>query len=99
MVVMPERFQTLNPDPTKNGVRIERYKYEQIRDAILETVNTHGEIRFRDLTREVESRLAGRFDGSVPWYVTTVKLDLEARGEIERVPYVTPQRLRVSLRG
>jgi hypothetical protein len=95
MVIMPERFQTLHPDPTKNGVRIERDKYEQIRDAIMETVNTHGEVRFRDLTKEVEGRLAGRFDGSVPWYVTTVKLDLEARGEIERVPRVTPQRLRI----
>jgi len=98
MVVMPERFQTLHPNPAKNGVRIERSKYEQIRDAIMESVNTHREIRFRDLTKEVESRLAGRFDGSVPWYVTTVKLDLEARGEIERVPRVTPQRLRIKRR-
>ena len=27
------------------------------------------------------------------WYVTTVKLELEVRGEIRRVKDVTPQRL------
>lgn len=32
--------------------------------------------------------------GSVSWYTTTVKLDLEARGELERVPGSRPQRLR-----
>jgi hypothetical protein len=31
---------------------------------------------------------------SVMWYVTTVALDLEARGEIERVPGSKPQRPR-----
>ena len=31
---------------------------------------------------------------SVGWYATTVKLDLEARGLIERVPDARPQRLR-----
>jgi hypothetical protein len=32
--------------------------------------------------------------GSVTWYTVTVKLDLEARGEIERVPRSRPQRVR-----
>lgn len=31
--------------------------------------------------------------GSVGWYTTTVKLDLEARGEIARVESARPQRL------
>jgi len=45
----------------------------------------------------VEERLAAdeRANlGSTGWYTTTVKLDLEAKGEIERVPGSTPQRLR-----
>jgi hypothetical protein len=33
------------------------------------------------------------FEGSIPWYVTTVKLDLEARGVIERVPGPGEQKL------
>lgn len=40
----------------------------------------------KDLTEEVRHKLAGHFDGSISWYVTTVKLDLEARGMTERVP-------------
>ncbi len=35
------------------------------------------------------------FDGSVMWYYTTVKLDLEARGEIRRVPGSRPQLIEV----
>jgi len=33
----------------------------------------------------------GNFEGSVTWYVTTVKLDLEARGVVKRVPHSRPQ--------
>ncbi|MCZ7544494.1 MAG: hypothetical protein M5R40_13685 [Anaerolineae bacterium] len=49
---------------------------------------------FADLIPAVDAALAGDFDGSVGWHVTTVKLDLEARGLIERVPQSRPQRLR-----
>lgn len=50
---------------------------------------------FKALMEDVEAKLAGRFEGSIPWYVTTVKLDLEARGEIERIRQSSPQRLRL----
>ena len=32
--------------------------------------------------------------GSLMWYLITVKLDMEARGEIERVPAKRPQHIR-----
>ena len=51
---------------------------------------------FKDLPAAVESALERPFDGSVSWYVTTVKLDLEARGVIVRVPKARPQRLRLA---
>lgn len=54
-------------------------------------------VEFRCLSSMVEERLAAdeRANlGSTGWYTTTVKLDLEAKGEIERVPGSTPQRLR-----
>ena len=52
-----------------------------------------GEITFGELVADVRCELADRFDGSVTWYVTTVKLDLEARGVIERIPKSRPQRI------
>jgi len=33
--------------------------------------------------------------GSLGWHVTTVKLELEVAGVIERIPNVSPQRLRL----
>jgi hypothetical protein len=38
--------------------------------------------------------LVGKFDSPIPCFVTTVKLDLEAQGEIEPVSCASPQRIR-----
>ena len=54
-------------------------------------LQTQKEITFMNLSRAVEKEVNGNFEGSVTWYVTTVKLDLEARGEIKRVPNSRPQ--------
>lgn len=91
---MAEKHMTLHPDPGKKGVNIDRGRYELVRQTILAILRS-GETGFRDLTRQAEQRLAGALDGSVAWYVVTVKLDLEARGEIERLPGGGPQRLRI----
>ncbi|MEO1077531.1 MAG: hypothetical protein AAFX41_16445 [Bacteroidota bacterium] len=87
---------TRHPDPAKQGVNIDAGKYHAIRAAIEEIVDERGEIAFSDLMETVEDRIGASFDGSVPWYVTTLKLDLEARGILERVPRASPQRLRRS---
>jgi hypothetical protein len=84
-------FLALNPDPSKQGVQIDRTKYEAMRSAILANLKKHGPSTFTQLAVLVENQLDGSFDGSVMWYYTTVKLDLEARGEIRRVPKSKPQ--------
>lgn len=89
---MDDRIRTLHP-AGKQGVRIERAKYETVRETLLAALREHGELTFAALTEEATERLAGRFEGSVPWYVTTVKLDLEARGLVRRVPGASPQKL------
>lgn len=93
---MYDRIQTIHPDPTKQGVVIDRAKYDAVRAAILATLREQGEVRFAALGPQVGARLGEHFEGSVSWYVTTVKLDLEARGEIERLPGRGPQRLRLT---
>ncbi len=95
--VIPKTLQTQNVNEGVGGARIRTDRYEVFRDAILDAVPDEGGITLKELGRELAAALAGHtFDakGSVTWYMMTVKLDLEARGLIERVPGARPQRLR-----
>jgi hypothetical protein len=92
---MREKIRTLHPEK-KQGVNISKEKYEIIRKAILSTLHSQKEITFMNLSRAVEKQVNGNFDGSVTWYVTAVKLDLEARGEIKRVPNSRPQLVKLA---
>jgi hypothetical protein len=92
--IVSERVRTLHP-AGKQGVNIDKEKYDQVKRAILASIEARGQIPFRELTAAVESNLDEPFDGSIGWYTTTVKLDLEARGMIERVPKKSPQVLRL----
>ena len=93
---MTEKILTLHP-AGKTGTNIDKAKYEAIRDAIIAIVTEHEVISFTNLMEEVGRRLASStspFEGSIAWYTTTVKLDLEARRLIERIPSRSPQQLR-----
>jgi hypothetical protein len=92
---LKERILTRHPDPDKSGVNIAKAKYDAICAAIVESINDRGEITFKELTKDVQRRLSGQFEGSISWYVTTIKLDLKARNVIERIPKSKPQRLRL----
>lgn len=92
---MTEKIMTLHPQG-KAGVNIDKAKYDTIRIAILAAIlDNGGEIAFKELATAVTDHLSFPFAGSIGWYTTTVKLDLEARGEIERIPKTSPQRLRL----
>jgi hypothetical protein len=91
---MKDTIHTLHPGK-KQGVNISREKYEIICEAILSTLRTQKEMTFMNLSRAVEKEVNGNFEGSVLWYVTTVKLDLEARGQIKRVTNSRPQLLKL----
>lgn len=92
---MSERILTLHPTG-KQGVNIDRRKYDLIRQAILASLTERGELPFDELDAAVAAHLSEPFDGSIGWYTTTVKLDLEARDLIERVPGRSPQVLRLA---
>ena len=92
---MKDMIHTLHPEK-KQGVNISKAKYEMIRKAILSALHTQKEMTFMNLSRAVEKEVNGNFDGSVMWYVTTVKLDLEARGVVKRVPHSRPQLVRLA---
>jgi hypothetical protein len=91
---MDEKILTLHP-AGKQGVNISRAKYEVIKAAIIDTLQEQPGITFSELAQQVGARLSGRFDGSISWYVISVKLDLEARGLVIRMPKTSPQQLRL----
>ena len=83
------------PTPNKQGVNIDGKKYKQIEQAILKVLSKEKEVEFKTLSTAVEKKLNEPFEGSIPWYTTTVKLDMETRGIIKRVPGSRPQRLQL----
>ena len=91
---MTERIMTLHP-AGKQGVNIDKGKYDMVREAIEATLRAQPGITFSNMTEEVGRRIGDVFDGSISWYVVSVKLDLEARGVLERVDGRSPQRLRL----
>lgn len=91
---MEERILTKHPD-SKRGVNIDKKKYDLIRKAIIQSLRTEGKLTYTDLARAVKRKLKGRFEGSIPWYVESVKLDLEAGRVIERIPGTKPQLYRL----
>ncbi len=89
-----EKFLTLHPQG-KKGVNILKRRYDFIKDYILKTVKKHGAIEYQELSDMAIRDLSSDFDGKVVWYIVSVKLDLEARGIIERIPKTSPHQIRL----
>ena len=75
---------------------IPAWKFETVRRAILDALQD-GPILFKELNAAVERRLdSDVLDrlGKLGWHVVTVKLEMEVRGEIERLDVKGPQQIR-----
>ncbi|HSQ56029.1 MAG TPA: hypothetical protein VLM40_09800, partial [Gemmata sp.] len=85
------------PTPGKSATRIEKWKFDAIRSAIRAVVPSSGDgVLFSQLPELAKKKMDAnelKRLGSLMWYVTVVKLELEVRGELRRVPDVSPQRL------
>ncbi len=86
---------TLHPRD-KKGTNILKLKYNFIKKHILSVIKKHKIITFQDLSDILVNQLQNDFDGKVVWDVVMVKLDLEARGIIERIPKTSPHQLKLS---
>ena len=91
-----ELFLTVHREADKQGIRIDMAKYEAVHRSIMQNLQRYGSMTFTQLGALVEEDLHDTFTGSVMWYYTTVKLDMEARGEIRRVPNSRPQLIEVA---
>lgn len=89
-----EKIMTLHPQG-KAGVNILKRRYDFIKDFIVKTVEEHGKISYEKLNDLAVEELTESFDGKVGWYIVTVKLDLEARKILERVPKTSPHQVQL----
>jgi len=82
----------------KGGTRVSKAKYDAVRKALLSVVPKKKEgIPFSDLAKLVAPKLPKEMrptKGSASWLTVVVKLDLEARGVLQRVEGAKPQRVR-----
>ena len=88
------------PTSGKKTTRIHKWKYDLLRGIILDILSDSADgVEFRSLPSLMEARISAEDKanlGSVSWYATTVKLDMEVKGDIVRVPGAKPQRLRLA---
>lgn len=95
--VAEKKITCQTPSPGKQPVRIAQWKYDLIRSALLKLVPKKGDgVVFRELPKLVAKALPAaelKKLGSMSWYVTVVKLNMEVSGELRRVPESNPQRL------
>lgn len=92
-----EMYEALHPDPTKKGGRVTKATYDAYRDAAMQVIpNDETGIELQPLIEGIVALLPAelRESTSPGWWMMTVKLDLEARGVIERVPGKGKQRVR-----
>lgn len=98
-----DRIACYTPTKGREGAtRIPRWKYDCVRRAILNILDEaeDGQVLFKDLAENVGEVLTSNQLaklGSLGWHVTTVKLNMEVDGELERVPRKSPQTLRKSI--
>jgi len=91
-------MKTRNVNKGSRGFSVTPGKYDPIRKAILASVpRDENGVTFKELVASVARRVPPEMfpkRGSVSWYTKVVQLDLEARGQLMRVPGQTPQRIR-----
>ncbi len=71
-------------------------KYNLLKPAFLQCLRTKGEATFSEISSAIEKDFKTKrqtFQGSLSWHLEWVKLDLEARKVIRRVPNTSPQKL------
>mgnify|MGYP001818241953 CR=1 FL=1 len=101
MVQEPKKVCRTPTEGREGTTSIPLWKYELVRRAILEAVETAEPdgFPFKDLPKAVEARLSKQERaelGSIGWHTTTVKLEMEVAGDLKRSETKGPPRLRLS---
>ncbi len=78
----------------KSGANVTPEKYYAIREEMLDVLPTEGEgLTLDEMVKLIEPMVSkDLFPNGVAWYTVTVKLDLEAKGLVKRLPESKPLR-------
>jgi hypothetical protein len=90
---MNEKVQLKHPQG-KKPISMSKERYNLLKPAVLRYLRTKGEATFSELSSAIEKDFKTKrqtFQGSLRWHLEWVKLDLEARKVIRRVPNTSPQ--------
>ena len=90
---MNEKVQLKHPQG-KKPISMDKGKYNLLKPAVLKYLRTKREATFGEISSAIEKDFKSKrqeFQGSLPWHLEWVKLDLEARKVIRRVPNTSPQ--------
>ena len=91
---MDQKVQLRHPHG-KKPISMGKEKYNLLKPAVLKYLRTKGEATFSEISSAVgkDFKTQGqRFEGSLAWHLEWLKLDLEARRVIRRVPNTSPQK-------
>ena len=83
---MEQKIQLKHPQG-KNAVRIDKTKYDVLKKAILNCLKNKRELTHTEMKNAIMDDFKKnkiKFEGSVEWFMESVKLDLEASKTIER---------------
>ncbi len=84
------KVECRTPNGKRKPVQLHQWKFERIREAVLDQVPVDGkQIAYEQLLKKVEKSIPAEEQesiGKISWFVQTVVLELETRGELERFP-------------
>ena len=79
----------------EHGVNILKHRYSLIEKFILTILEEEGPSSYNYVNFCISDKLVGMFEGQVSRYVDCVKIDLEERQIIERVPHSRSHKIRI----
>lgn len=94
---MEKKIQLKHP-AGKKAVRMDKIKYDPLKNAVMSFLKTHGESTHSELLESVMEEFKTnktKFEGSLEWHMEWVKLDLESRKEIKRNGDKSPIKFRL----
>ncbi len=78
---MSDKIQLQHPEG-KNMPRIDTQKYEAVHSGIKEVLSTNGAMKPMAMLHALAIHIEGQIEGSITWYGESVKLDMQAKGEL-----------------